>query len=64
MPVSEAQRRAKQKYNDKTYDTLRIRPRIEDAERIRAHAEARGESLTHFMLRAAASQMKIDEDGE
>jgi uncharacterized protein (DUF1778 family) len=60
MPRTDAQRRARQKYYAERYAYLRIRPKFEDDERIRKHAACRGESLTHFMLRAADTQMEID----
>ena len=60
MPVTDAQRRAKDKYDAKTYDLLRVKPNKEEGAAIRAHAEQRGESLTRFVVRAAYSQMEKD----
>lgn len=59
MPTP-AQRRAKDKYDAKTYKELRIKPKIEEAERITAHAEGRGESLTRFLVRSAENQIALD----
>ena len=62
MPISEAQRRAKNKYEAKTYKEIRIKPRIEEAELIYAHTKERNETLTRFLIRAAKTQIGIDKD--
>ena len=62
MPISEAQRRAKKKYEAKTYKEMRIKPKIEEAERIHAHAEEHGETLTRFLVRAAETQIEPDKE--
>ena len=62
MPISEAQRRAKNKYEAKTYKEVRIKPKIEEAERIHAHAQKREETLTRFLVRAAETQIAIDDN--
>ena len=64
MPITEAQRRAKNKYDTKTYDLLRIKPNKEEATKIRAHAEKCGESLTRFVVRATHNQMERDNEKE
>ena len=55
-----AQMKATRKYDEKTYDLIQIRPRKEIAERLRAHAEERGESITGFFVRSAETQIEID----
>ncbi len=60
MPLTEAQKRAQEKYSAKTYKVLRIKPKIEEAERITNHAKQRDESLTRFLVRAAEAQMQQD----
>ena len=63
MAVSKAQQRATKKYEAKTYNEITIKPKIEEAARIRAHASVRGESLTRFLVRAAEAQIILDEIG-
>ena len=60
MPITPAQRRAKDKYDKKTYKPMQIKPLISEAERIHAHADERGETLTRFLVRAAETQIEID----
>ena len=64
MPITEAQRRAKNKYDAKTYDLMRVKPSKEEGATIRAHAEKRGESLTRFVVRAAYNQIQSDDGGD
>ena len=64
MPVSEAQLRAKNKYNKKAYITMAFRIRkdgdIVDAEMIRKAAEKSGESLNTYILNAIADRMETE----
>ncbi len=60
MALTDAQRRAKDKYDAKTYELLRVKPTKEEAATIRAHAEKQGESLTRFVVRSAYNQMEMD----
>ena len=60
MPITPAQRRARDKYEKKTYKAMQIKPLIAEAERIRTHIEERGESLTRFLVRAAETQIELD----
>ena len=57
-----AQMKATRKYDEKTYDLFQIRPRKEVAEKIRTHAEKRGESITSFFVRSAETQILIDKE--
>ena len=63
MPISESQRKAVRKYNEKAYDRLEIKaPKGRKAE-YKAHAESRGESLNGFINRAADEAMERDKSG-
>lgn len=53
-----SQTRAKNKYNAKAYDSLRIIVKKGKKEVIRAHAERNGESLNGFVNRAIAEAME------
>ena len=44
MPISEARRRANEKYNAKAYDQIQFRVKKGRKEVIQAHAESQGES--------------------
>ena len=57
-----SQTRAKNKYNAKAYDNLRVVVKKGRKDIIRAHAEARGESLNGFVNRAIDETMKRDGD--
>lgn len=52
MPVSKAQQRAVSKYMKENYDVYQIRMPKGQKEIIKAHAEARGESMNGFIGRA------------
>lgn len=56
-----ASTRAKNKYNAKAYDNLRIVVKKGQKEIIRAHAEKQGESLNSFVGRAIDETMKRDD---
>lgn len=61
MPLSEARRKANEKYNAKAYDEIKTRvPKGRKAE-IKSHAESNGESLNGFINRAIDETM--DRDG-
>jgi predicted HicB family RNase H-like nuclease len=57
MPVSEAQKEAKKKYEAKAYDMLGIRVKKGERDRIKAFAEARDKSLNGFCKEAICSAM-------
>lgn len=65
MPASEAKVKANARYDAKAYDKILLRIR-RDAELngavIRTHAEARGESLNSFLLRAVAETIERDNE--
>ena len=54
------QTRAKNRYNAKAYDSLRIVVKKGRKEIIKAHAEARGESINGFVSRAIDEAMERD----
>ena len=53
---------AKNKYNAKAYDSLRIIVKKGQKDVIQAHATARGESINGFVNRAINEQMKRDDE--
>lgn len=57
MAYTKATNKAVQKYNKKAYDDLRIRVRKGQADIIKAHAEANGESLNGYINRLIAEDM-------
>lgn len=57
---SEARIRANNKYNDKAYDRINIAVPKGQKDTIKAHAEARGESVNGFVNRAIAETMARD----
>lgn len=62
MPISEARKRANQKYIDKQGE-IKIRVSKERKGEIQAHAEARGESVNGFINRAIDHEMERDTEG-
>ena len=61
---TEARRRANEKYNAKTYDSLRIVVKKGRKDIIKAHAEARGESINGFVSRAIDETIERDKGTE
>lgn len=59
-----SQTRAKNKYNAKAYDSLRIVVKKGRKEIIKAHAEAHGESINGFVSRAIDETMLRDNTEE
>ena len=57
---SEARIRANNKYNEKAYDRINIAVPKGQKESIKAHAEARGESVNGFVNRAISEAMERD----
>lgn len=55
-----AQTRAKNKYNAKTYDSLRIVVKKGNKDIIKAHAESKGESINGFVNRAIDEAIERD----
>lgn len=60
--ISEARRRANEKYNAKAYDEMKVRvPKGRKAE-LQAHAEEQGESLNGFIVRAVDETIERDKE--
>lgn len=57
MPVSEAQKEAKKKYEAKAYDMLGVRVKKGERDRIKTFAEHKGKSLNGFCKDAIYSAM-------
>ena len=64
MPASNAQQKAINKYMAANYDRINLTVEKGRKEIIKAHAEARGESVNGFINRAIENQMDIDEKQE
>jgi predicted HicB family RNase H-like nuclease len=60
MPVSEAQKRATEEYERKTYVHVRTRVRHDDANLLYSHTLNRNESVNGFINRAVREQIKRD----
>ena len=60
MPVSKAQQKAVSKYMKENYDEIKARIPKGQKERIKTHAEVRGESLNAFINRAISETMERD----
>lgn len=60
---TEAQKRAQKNYMEK-FVVVRARLKPQKYEVIKAHAEARGESMNAFINRAIDETMERDKDGE
>lgn len=59
--VSAAQRKATDKYLEK-FDEMRVRVPTGEKARVKAHAEAQGESLNAFINRAISETMERDRE--
>ncbi len=64
MAVSEAQKRAKRKYEDKTYKRISLLIRNDKAERLKAYTESHGESVNGLINRLIDQEINPGEDGE
>ena len=60
MPASKAQQRAVAKYMKTNYDEIKIRVAKGEKDRIKAHAEQRGESLNGFINKAIDEKIERD----
>ena len=60
MAVSKAQQRATNKYKKTNYDRLELVVPKGQKDAIKAHAEARGESVNGFVSRAISEAMERD----
>lgn len=60
MPVSKSRQKAVNKYMAKAYDRINLIVQKGDRDRIKAHADTRGESVNGFIKRAINAQMQRD----
>lgn len=60
MPVSKAQQKATNKWIEKAYDRINLTVPKGQKDVIKAHAEARSESVNGFINRAIAETMERD----
>ena len=60
MPASKAQQRAVSKYMKENYDEIKVRVEKGHKDTIKAHAEARSESVNGFINRAIEETMERD----
>ena len=58
MAVSEAQQRAKVKWDKENLDRIQLVVRAGEKDQIKAAAEAAGESLNHYIVSATKDRMK------
>lgn len=58
MPTTKAQQRAVNKYMKENYDEIKVRTEKGQKDRIKAHAESRGESVNAFINRAIAETLE------
>ena len=62
--VSKAQQKAVAKYMKNNYDEIKIRTPKGQKERIKVHAESRGESMNQFVVRAITQTMEHEKREE
>ena len=60
MPVSQAQKKATAKYEQQNYDKVLLRLEKGKKDKIKLHAENRGESLNGFINKAIDEKMESD----
>ncbi|MBR6840157.1 MAG: hypothetical protein IKM82_06155 [Oscillospiraceae bacterium] len=58
MPTTKAQQRAVNKYMKENYDEIKVRTEKGQKDRIKAHAESRGESVNAFINRAISETLE------
>ncbi|MGN0455138.1 MAG: hypothetical protein ACI4G1_08220 [Ruminococcus sp.] len=64
MPVSQAQKRATAKYEQQNYDKVLLRLEKGKKDKIKSHAESKGESVNGFVKRAIDETMERDNAAE
>lgn len=60
MALSEARKKANEKYNAKAYDQIKVLVKKGQRDVIKAHADKQGESLNGFIKRAIDEAMERD----
>ena len=65
MALSEARKKANEKYNAKAYDQVKVLVKKGEREQLKAHAEQQGESLNGFINRAIKETIeRYNKDGD
>lgn len=64
MPLTDAQRKANAKYREKAIKRIPLDVPKADYETIKAHSEARGESVNGFVKRAISETMERDNSAQ
>lgn len=64
MPVSQAQKKATAKYEQQNYDKVLVRLEKGKKDKIKLHAENKGESVNGFVKRAIDETMERDNSTE
>lgn len=62
MPVSKKQQACVNRYNAKAYDRINLMVKKGDKEKIKAHAEAQGDSVNGFINKAIDEKITRDND--
>ena len=62
MTATKAQQRAVNKYMKENYDEIKVRTDKGQKEKIKVHAESRGESVNSFINRAIDEQLQRDKE--
>ena len=60
MALTDAQRRAKTKYDQAHYKTMSCKMQIKEAEAVAAHAKKHGETASAYIARAVREQIRRD----
>ena len=58
------QKKALREYDLKHYKLVQIKPKVQEAEILKAYVQERGESLTRFLVRAAMNQIQNDAEDD
>ena len=62
MAISDARRRANDKWNAKAYDEIKVRVYKGQKDEIKAHAEKQGESVNGFINKAIDEKIERDKE--
>lgn len=62
--LTEAKKRANRKYNDKTYEQLKVLVHKGEREKIKAYAESQGKSLNGYINDLIKADMSRHTDGD
>lgn len=62
MALTEAQKRAKRKWDKANLDRIEIQPRKGTKERYKAEADRRGQSMTEFITMCVEKEIKKEQE--